>query len=389
MTKHLLLPALICMFLIDGVCGQQALSKPGRKTRNQLTQEGTYLKTMYTFEIKGYDTIPQGGMEPALVPVYMNDGVIQYIMQPVLAGEVTVFKADFWRGIPQFLEKSSFDLIDTTQILYQLNAGWDTSFVIETDGSLQALPIYRPIKFGEINGLFFFESWWLDAKSYRFLKDVIAYQPIREYQALSRTDPEKTETLKRLVFMVIPEIPVRAPEKKKYKWKDFQLLRKDHQYEVKLYNKSYDKYIFREELQTGVSIPEYEEWQYHHFDFYKYFDRDRFLEQIINGILDGKLTVCHPGIEKNVMNKMEFISLLHDIPAEADYDPPSTISPEQYPLNELNSLVFYEDWYINPINLQIYKDVKKLTINRHKRQFDNYTGEFIREFVNPLFTVWF
>ena len=389
MTKHLLFLSLLFLFLIEDVSGQQVFRKPGRRIRNQLTQDGTYLKTMHTFTVARYDTLPLQGLEPELVPVYKNNDIVQGIMAPVLAGQEQVYKANFWGDIPHFLEKSSFDLMDTAQILYQFNAGWDTSYMIETDGSMQPIPIYRQIRFGEISGLFFFESWWLDAKDYRFYKDVIAYQPIREYQAISRDNPEATETMKRLVFMVIPEIPVVTPRKQKYRSKDFIMLHSDYHYEVKLYNRPYDQYIFREELQTGVGKQEYEEWQYHHFDFYKYFDRDKFLEQIIKGILEGKLTVCHPGQDRKMMEKAELISLLHDIPAEADYDPPNTISPEQYPLGELNSLVFHENWYLNPDNLQIYKDVKQVTVNRHKRQYDNYTGEFIRESIDPLFTVWF
>ncbi|KKK81534.1 hypothetical protein LCGC14_2812490, partial [marine sediment metagenome] len=56
---------------------------------------------------------------------------------------------------------------------------------------------------------------------------------------------------------------------------------------------------------------------------------------------------------------------------------------------DLNSLVFHEDWYINPENLQIYKDVRGITVNRHENQYDKYTGEFMQGTVNPLFTVWF
>ncbi len=89
------------------------------------------------------------------------------------------------------------------------------------------------------------------------------------------------------------------------------------------------------------------------------------------------------------MDRAEFIKLLHDIPEGAEYAPPKTITPEQYPLDELNSMVFQEDWYVNQDNLQIYKDVKQLTINRHNRVYDNYTEEFIRETKDPLFTVWF
>ena len=389
MTKNLLIFSLICMFLTNNVSAQQTFRKPGRKTNNQLTQDGTYLKTMFTFETDRYDTVAQEGMEPDLIPLYRNEDIVQGIIQPVLEGSISVFKANYWGGIPQFLEKSNFDLMDTAQILYQFNAGWDTSYIIETDGSMQSLPVYRPVKFGEVSGLFFFESWWLDAKDLRFYKDVIAYQPIREYQALSQENSESTELLKRLVFMVIPELPMETVQKKKYRLKNFKALRLNHSCEIKLYNRSYDKYLYRDELQTGVGKQEFEEWQYHHFDFYKYFDRENFLIQIIKGILEEKLTACYPGTEKNVMDQAELIKLLHNIPDEADYKPPKTMTPDQYPLDELNSLVFHEDWYINPHNLQIYKDVKQLTINRHKRLYDNYTGEFIRETKAPLFTVWF
>jgi hypothetical protein len=389
MTRYLFLFGLSCLLLAGPASGQPTFLKPGRKTRNQLTQDGPYLKTMFTFETERFDTVLHTGLEPELLPVYRNEDIVQGIIQPVLKGNIPVYKANYWGGIPQFMEKSGFDLMDTAQILYQLNAGWDTSYIIETDGNMQPVPVYRPFRPGEISGIFFFESWWLDARSYRFYKDVIAYQPIREYQSMSRDNPEATETMKRLVFLVIPEMPPVAPKKQRYKPRDFVLLRSDNHYTVKLYNRSYDQYIFREELQTGVDQKEYEEWQYHHFDFYKYFDPDKFLEEIIRGILDGKLTACHPGPDKKLMEKAELINLLYNIPEEADYVPPATISPEQYPLDELNSIVFGEDWYLNPENLQIYKDVRQLTVNRHQRQYDNYTGEFIRERIDPLFTVWF
>ena len=389
MTRYLFLFGLSCLLLADPASGQPTFRKPGRKTHNQLTQDGPYLKTMFTFGTERFDTVWHQGPEPELLPVYWNEDIVQGIMQPVLKGRIPVYKANYWGGIPQFLEKSSFDLMDTAQILYQLNAGWDTSYIIETDGSMQPVPVYRPFRPGEISGIFFFESWWLDAKSYRFYKDVIAYQPIREYQSMSRDNPEATETMKRLVFLVIPEMPPVIPKKERYKPGDFVLLRSDNHYTVKLYNRSYDQYLFREELQTGVDQGEYEEWQYHHFDFYRYFDPDKFLEEIIKGILDGKLTVCHPGPDKKLMEKAELIKLLYNVPEESDYVPPATISPEQYPLDELNSIVFGEDWYLNPENLQIYKDVRQLTVNRHQKQYDKYTGEFIRESVEPIFTVWF
>ena len=70
-------------------------------------------------------------------------------------------------------------------------------------------------------------------------------------------------------------------------------------------------------------------------------------------------------------------------------DPVTRLTPEDYPLSDLNSIRFHEDWYINPGNLQIYKDVRGITINRHESLIDNYTGDFIQGSVKSLFTVWF
>ena len=389
MIKHGITFSLICLCFLNPVNGQQTFQKPGKKTRNQLTQEGAYLKTMFTFDAESVDTVPQAGMEPDLVPRYRNMDFVQGIVKPLLEGSATVYKANYWGGVPQFLEKTSFDLMDTSQILYQFNAGWDTSYLIETDGSMQSLPVYKKVNYSEISGIFFFESWWLDARDSRLYKDVIAYQPIREYQAISQDNPETMATQRRLVCMVIPELPMVPVKKMKYRSRDFRPLRLGHTYTMKLYNKSYDQYIYREELQSGVRKQEFEEWQYHHFDFYRHFDRDNLLSQIITAIMDGTLTASYPGAERAVMDRLTLVNLLHDIPEEAEFDPPDVITPEQYPLDELNSVEFHEDWYVNPDNLQIYKDVKKITINRHKKLHDNYTGEFIRETVTPLFAIWF
>jgi len=58
-------------------------------------------------------------------------------------------------------------------------------------------------------------------------------------------------------------------------------------------------------------------------------------------------------------------------------------------LFDLNSVIFHENWYIHPGNLQIYKEVKAITINRTETLIDQYTGEFIQGSVEPLFSVWF
>ena len=102
MIKTLLLISLISLSLINPVTGQQTFRKPGKKTRNQLTLEGAYLKTMFTFETTRMDTVPQAGMDPDLVPVYRNEDIVQGIVQPLLEGRITAYKANYWGGIPSF-----------------------------------------------------------------------------------------------------------------------------------------------------------------------------------------------------------------------------------------------------------------------------------------------
>lgn len=355
---------------------------------------GPYLKTIYSFIPASYDTLHHTAPDPLLVPRYQDKNLIPVIFDAVLGHRVRVYSPNFWGSVPQLIEKSNFDRFDTLDILNYLGAGWDTSLMINNDGRMEAFPLYKDIPYNEISGIFFFESWWLDRKNYKMYKDILAYLPIREYLYTFYDGYEHMETRKRLLFMVIPEWSSGSKKPVKYKPKDFRLIIKDLQYEIRLYNKPYELYLYREEEYGRISQAEFNEWQYHHFDFYRNFNAALFLERIISGILDGKLSAFLPDKPESHLNREEFIKLLWGQPGIKDKGPGLSsrgyaLLPEDYPLSDLNSIVFHEDWYINPENLQIYKDVKALTVNRTETLEDQYTGEFMQESVKPLFSVWF
>jgi len=400
---RILLTGILIHFMVLHISAQSEFSKPPRRSANLMEIPGPYLKTIFSYKPAYFDTIIQPGPDPLLIPQYQDTTLIPQIISAVLSDQVKVFNPNFWGSVPQLLDKNKHEKFDTLEILNYLSAGWDTSLMIDNDGKTEPFPVYRTIPYEEISGIFFFESWWLDQKDYRMYKDVSAYLPIREYLVSIYEGYENTEIRRRLLFMVVPDWSTGSRKTVKYKPKDFRLLWKDLQYEVQLYNKPYDLYLYREGEYGQISQLEFNEWQYHTFDFYRYFDANLFLEKIISGILNGKIEASLPGHPGTPLKRLDFLKLLQNLPEGAlddelgdaaaggtgSSDPLTNLLPEDYPLSDLNSILFHEDWYLNPGNLQIYKDVRGITINRHESLIDNYTGDFIQGSVKPLFTVWF
>jgi len=227
----------------------------------------------------------------------------------------------------------------------------------------------------------------MDAKNLRLYKDVIAYLPIRKYRMPAPENETEFSTFKRLVFLVIPDNDFNPSSKKRLKPSDFQLLKAGIKYEIPLFNKPYGQYLYRDGDASGVNENEYEEWQYHHFDFYQSFRPNDLLKEIINAVLLGKLQAFDE--EDSPMSRTDFIRAIQKPYFNVDDGIPSDPDPESLNLENFNSVVFNEDWYINPDNLVIYKEINSLTVIQTMAHFDNYTGEFIQEKQSPAFTIRF
>ena len=357
---------------------QSHFDKPVKRNKNLLLDQGVFLKTEYNFNDEKLSSTE------IQTP---NEFIIPYLFDAVMDKGHKVYDPNFWGSVPVFLQKKAYEIIDTALILKYMNAGLDTSFIVDQSGNWEPFPEYRQMDFKEISGLFFFESWWMDSKSHKLCKDVIAYFPVRQYLLSSPEQNQEPERIKRLVFLVIPDKNFNLSASKKYKPSDFRLLKSGLEYEVNLYNRPYDKYVFREDNESGVQQEEYDAWQYHHFDFYRYFKPENLLGSIIAAVLDGDLPAYAEG--NTLLSRNDFIQGLLGDAIDSEMEIGTEALPELIPLDELNGLVFKEDWYINPDNLLIYKDVKSITVIRKNQQYDSYTGEFIREIILPAFTIKF
>jgi len=322
---------------------------------------------------------------------YENTELIMPLFFKIFKENFKVYDPNFWGSIEDLTQTGPTGLIDTNGILLYMHAGWDTAFSINENNQIALVPFYTPIDYKEISGLFFFESWYLSPDNGFLEKDVIAYFPVREYWDEHLLETEQRERQQRLVFMVYTgeekcKFKKSRPEKRH---KDLTLIYKGIEYELGLFNHPYNKYTYRDTRGADISDEEYNEWAYHTFDFYKLFDPERFLKVIIQMILDGRLHAVDPYNPKRDLTKEEIIRRIGETSYQYyDQDGQSTIKKsETIRYDNLNSVVFNEDWYFDPDLLKICKKVNSITIVKHDKQHDEYTGDYLRLIKTPVITV--
>ena len=342
------------------VWGQFISDKILAKTENDLIRNEVGLKYIYSFPVIRTDVRILETGQQLEIPVFDNELLIKPVMSHVLSGMICVYDPNFWGDVNDLKDLSDNNLIDTTEILQYMDAGSDTSFFIDDAGNISLFQEYIQPDLSDISGIFFMENWLLNTGQRLFHKDVIAYLPIRDYY--SSDDGLNLVIKRRLLCMVIPSKSLCGSSRKEKTMNDrgYELICKDLSYELDLYNKPYSEYIYREEINTKISLEEYEEWEYHHFDFFRHFDRDVFLQKILSSIEQGVIKATRPDDPSIYLTPGELDQLL------------------QVPRTEINSVIFREDWYLSRKNLDIEKVVNSLVLVRHVNEYDDYTGEFIR-----------
>jgi hypothetical protein len=342
------------------VYGQFISDKNLAKTENDLIRKEVGLKYIYSFPLIRTEVRMLETGQQIEIPIFDNEVLIKPLMSRVLSGMITVYDPNFQGDINDLEYLSEKDIIDTTEILKYMDAGSDTSFLIDDAGNISLFQEYIQPDISEISGIFFMENWLLNTEHRLFHKDVIAYLPIRDYYASD--DGLNLVIKRRLLFMAVSSKSLCTGSRKEKARNNggYELICKDLSYELNLYNKPYSEYIYREELNNKISLQEYEEWEYHHFDFFRHFDRDIVLESIMSSIEQGVLKASKPDDPFIDLTAGELDQLL------------------QVPLAEINSVIFREDWYLNQKNLDLAKVVKSIILVRHINEYDDYTGEFIR-----------
>jgi hypothetical protein len=356
-----------------------AYSQPisGKGSKNILLPDKCYIKYIYEFPYESITVFYSDRFPDLEKRNYLNSGLILPIFSRILKDGYKVSDPNWWGSIKELVDYNKLKDIDTIRILKYMHAGWDTTFTIDEKNQISTMPIYKYPDYSEISGLFFFESWYLNPKKGFLNKKVVAYLPIYEYWDESALEHGEQVKRKRLVCMIYQG---EQDQKKIKKTLDtsfsggYRLIFSKVNSELDLYNRPYSFYLHRDQNVTNDN--EYNEWEYHTFDFYKDFDSERFLESIITLTLDGRFNAEDPAIPGKILTKKEVLERIYDN------------QNDKIIYDELNSVIFNEDWYFNSESLFILKKVNSITILKHQYQFDEYTGDFLRVVKTPLLKIF-
>jgi len=363
---HHILPVILVLSYLSTSCGfSQIFRNPfHRRGSNALLTENCYIKYQYTFPYNTSTVYYSDKLPNLNMRQYKNKEIMGLLFNKIFKENYKVYNPDYWGSVEKLVRTGPPELIDTNEILLYMRAGWDTAFSFNENNGISLIPFYTPPDFKEISGLFFFESWYLSPKKGDLEKNVIAYFPVHEYWNEYSLDAGEASRQKRLVFMVYNGDE--SSTFKKFltgrKLKNMTLIFSGIEHELKLYNRPYYDYIYRDENETDISDEEYYEWGYHTFDFYRDFDADRFLKAIIQLVLDGKIRAADPHDLKKNLNKEEIIQRIGEMPYDKNDDngQQTAIQSTSIRYDNLNSIIFNED---------------------------DYTGEFLRLKKTPVITV--
>jgi hypothetical protein len=376
MIRTITIPLTFCFLSGISAYSQATANISERDSKNILLPDKCYIKYIYEFPYESEPVFYSDRFPDLEKRSYLNTDLIIPLFSRILKDGYQVSDPNWWGSIKELVSCNKLQNIDTIRILKYMHAGWDTTYKIDEKNQISTLPIYKYPDYSEISGLFFFESWYLNPKKGFLNKEVVAYLPIYEYWDESALEHGEQEKRKRLVCMIFQgEMTPKKINKTLASpgSTGYRLIYSEVKSELNLYNRPYSYYLHRDQNVTNDN--EYNEWEYHTFDFYKDFNSERFLESIITLTLDGRFIAEDPAIPGKIISKKEVLERIYDN------------QNNKIIYDELNSVIFNEDWYFNPESLFIMKKVNCITILKHQYQFDEYTGDFLRLVKTPMLKV--
>jgi hypothetical protein len=359
-----MLSSLSCLFSFS----QDRSKISSQVSGNALLPDKCYIKYIYDFRYESKPVFYSDKFPDLETRNYLNSDLIKPLFDKIFREGYEVSDPNYWGSVENLAKSGTKTFIDTNQILKYMHAGWDTTYSIDIDGNITPVPVYTPPDYSDISGLFFFESWYLNPDKGFLSKEVIAYFPIYEYWDERARENGEQAKLKRLIFMVF------QGNHDPKKMKKIMYLYRGVQSELSLYNRPYSFYLHRDQVGNAAGEGDYNEWEYHTFDFYKDFYPEEFLEIIINLALDGRFKAEDPANSGKILTPREILAKVSDEQSNIRYD-------------NLNSVEFNEDWYFNPGSLHICKKINSITVIKHEYQYDEYTGDFLRTLKTPLFVI--
>ncbi len=340
------------------LCANYIFGQNTKKTKNSLIPEKFTIINMVNLT---------DSMNPEFMQNYPDANLTDIVLGKVFNSEVAVFDYSIEDNI-------IYDTLNPTEVDQKLGGGVEEMYMedIET-GELVTRKVVKSYDPSEIVKYRFFEEWILDAKNFKFTKNIIAYSPVRKF--FREEDYEQLEPRYQIGFTIFNDKRGQLKPAKADKW---TLLTKAI-YEVPLVEDPLKKYPqFRDTL---LKL-QYVDYYYVENDNSPFLNSltQRNIAQLFYAKAMDENTIAFDmdGFYRNKENLNDAFGVRDEFYFDYDNntgDESQKVVKSQFQPSEIRSLLFYEDWYINESTLQFDKRITAIAPVRYYMR-DESEGEF-------------
>ncbi len=238
---------------------------------------------------------------------------------------------------------------DRNKLLEDLGGKADTIVRNNDANDLERLVVNESPDTSEIKGILFFDNWIFNEKEFKFYKNVLAYCPIRRYSRPSddfnRWDYRKT------AWFVFPKLK-KAKQKRLEKRMQF-LGHFEYEYAIE------NKLMFGKDNENGLYLEEVDAPNWNSYA------RQNLRNIIIKKALSGASKVVDYKTKMPMEQGLIMANLGYEVRDITYIDPETeetkieSVETEIYK-EDIKSIIFIEDWYIDIETMRIKKEVKAM-----------------------------
>ncbi len=245
---------------------------------------------------------------------------------------------------------------DISKILSDLGGRSDTILLNNEDGELVETVVNKPVDTVGLKAIMFFDKWLFNEEEFRLTKTVLGFCPIRKYQRPDDDDEYGSWLFRKAGWLVFPELrkgKLRRLEKRMKFLGHFE-------YEFSIDN----KLLFNKDDENALYLEEMDSPNWNSYA------RQNFRNVLIIRALSGKSKVVDHAT-KQPLNQQQIKAKLGFRVEEVILVDPETMEEKTMEIEtgiykeDIKSVLFFEDWYIDLETMRIKKIVKAIAPVRY------------------------
>jgi hypothetical protein len=331
------------------------------------------------------DGICQDTIEKPLVDNKEILNLFGIIFQGVFDKKLKIYQTDILYNYSSQIYPMSLD-----DVREKMDAGQTKIMVEDVSGNLVEKTVEMEMDTSELFGLTFIEDWQLTEKPFSMTKKVIGYCPIRKYY---KGDYDDGQVFFKSLFLCLDTITNKKEINKSNKR---MILTNKINYEYFLIPEVYN------DVKKGISLYYNaiencggEGWL---FDYNSPYFNNEGKSRLINLIIKKALKENYPvyDFETNKQLSLDEIKSNTDSGVDSvmveDVENPGNFIvkaiEKQLDIREIKSIIFHEEWYIDPITLRMHKKVTGISPVRYYYQWSSFkqTDMLVKK---VIFTMYF